>query len=189
MNQTSSGTDGKDTTIGDRIAIGVETPLQYGDLRTEFEIGLNTRAKIKSSPKSNLSEVMNVKADNTTYMLNTYYDYKMGTKLTPYVGFGFGIANMNVKFNYDSVLAPGQYMKGELETNNFTYNLGIGVSYVASEKISVDVGYRYTNFGVVKGPIKYNEKIGADSFQSSYVISHSKFSSQEVLCGVRYNFN
>jgi opacity protein-like surface antigen len=186
----TEGTDDDDA-FGDKIAVGMETALPSGKLRTELEIGLNTKVRTISKAKGYEEEVTKAETDNITYMLNAYYDFNTGTKFTPYFGFGLGIANINSKIKYDSVALEGQNTRGDTETNNFAYNLGIGIGYAVNERISVDFGYRYTDFGTVEEPAKYTEGvIGKEgvSFKESYVLTHSKFSAQEVLLGIRYSF-
>ncbi|MDR0571467.1 MAG: outer membrane beta-barrel protein [Rickettsiales bacterium] len=182
------GTSDSDMGIGNRVAVGFETLLDMGKMRTEFEVGLSPKIKVKVVSKKQMEEVMYARSRSMTYTLNAYYDFETRTIFTPYVGFGIGIANINAKYNYDSVIIDGQYMKGKVETNNFTYNFGIGVSCAIDEQIFIDFGYRHTNFGTVEGPIKYKEYDYGSVFDLDYVITHSKVSSNEILLGLRYSF-
>jgi opacity protein-like surface antigen len=182
------GTDEDDSVFGDKVAIGFETLLVKGKARTEFEIGFRNKAKIGSAAKDHPKEISNVQFEIVTYMLNAYYDFTTVKKFTPYVGFGFGIANIDTKINYDSALVQGQWIKGNTEVNNFAYNFGTGVNYALNDALSIDFGYRYTNLGNMEGHALYNEFVSSNNFKKSYVISHSKISSQEILLGARYNF-
>jgi opacity protein-like surface antigen len=176
-----------DESMGSRIAIGLSAPFGVGIVRTEFEIGLNTKTKMKIVSEKHAEEVMYVRSRNTTYMFNTYYDFETGTEFTPYLGFGLGIANVKSKHKYESVITEGQYMRGKVKVNNFACSLGFGVNYAFDETLSIDLGYRYTHFGSVEGPIRFKEFNSGSVFDLDYAIVHSKVSSQDILFGLRYS--
>ena len=94
-----------------------------------------------------------------TAMANCYYDIKTSTDVTPYVMGGMGIANLD----------SGD---GWVNDTGFAWQLGAGVGIKASDKITVDIGYRYLKSDGVK------DIDGEDI----------KWHSQSVLAGIRYDF-
>lgn len=72
--------------------------------------------------------------ESTGYNLlgNLWYDVETGTAFTPYVGGGAGWA-------YDVVAND----LAEMYISGFTYQLGAGVRFAATDTIALDLGYRY----------------------------------------------
>jgi opacity protein-like surface antigen len=75
--------------------------------------------------------------DTTTLMVNVYYDFDTGTKLTPYVGLGLGW--MNVELTY----RPGDVGVIRDDDNVFAYQLIGGLNYEVNDRFSVFTSYRY----------------------------------------------
>ncbi len=78
--------------------------------------------------------------ESQSIMLNAYYDINTGTKLTPYVGAGFGYANVEGKLSIEGE-------SDSVDDNNFAWQIGAGSSYALNEKILLDAGYRYVDYG------------------------------------------
>ena len=105
-------------------------------------------------------------------MLNVFYDFDTGTKFTPYIGGGIGIAHLKVKIRTDE----GKVSKSD---NSFAYQLGAGVAYAVTDSIALDLSYRYTDSGsmtVREYSLEDADKTKIDS------------TAQEILFGVRYTF-
>jgi opacity protein-like surface antigen len=193
FNQTdvNKGTKENDNAFGNRLAAGIEFPIDsiYGAVRAELEWGVNTNAKVKS----NLKEVNGVAVSGSaigtaielkshTFGLNAYYDFDIGSGFKPYVGAGVGFAH--VKSNSAAYGMPANYaISGESSTNTFIWNVGGGVSYDLTDALALDIAYRYSDFGKVSGDLLYNE-----NGLNSTIVGKSKISSHEVLLGVRYSF-
>lgn len=94
-----------------------------------------------------------------TAMANCYYDIKTSTSITPYVMGGMGIANLD----------SGD---GWVNDTGFAWQLGAGVGIKASDKVTVDIGYRYLK------PEDIKDVDGQDI----------KWHSQSILAGIRYDF-
>ena len=95
-----------------------------------------------------------------SYMFNVYYDFSPYTWFTPYLQAGIGATNLEYKFSYDD--GRDSYKK-----HNFTWVLGGGISAKMTNRLNIDVGYRYYDMG----------KIG-----------DGKVHNQEIYGGVRYVF-
>ena len=87
--------------------------------------------------QSSISDfIVPVDLQSTGYNLlgNLWYDVDTGTSFTPYIGGGVG-------YGYDVVTGDGS--SDELNTSGFLYQLGAGVRFAATDKIGLDLGYRY----------------------------------------------
>ncbi|MBP5398881.1 MAG: porin family protein [Alphaproteobacteria bacterium] len=81
--------------------------------------------------------------DYSSYMFNVYFDLAPYTWFTPYVNAGVGITHMEYNFTY----ADGS---SSYEENNFTWSVGGGLSAKMTNKLNLDVGYRYFDYGKIK---------------------------------------
>jgi len=73
-------------------------------------------------------------------MGNAFFDLQTDTDLTPYIGGGLGMACLNDRINVDNSSSKGNRW-------NFAWNAGGGVAWGLSEKIALDLGYRYVDLG------------------------------------------
>ena len=171
---------------GFNAAVGVSTKLPYGAVRGEFEFGY------KHGIKDNYTDAEGVangatsilKADIETYMFNLYYDIDTGTKLTPYVGAGIGLAHIDAKSSYDHPGAAYSYVN-ESDTK-FAWQLSAGAAYALTDNLAVDLGYRYTDLGSIKGNSDFMDaQTGA---VAAPLNMKADFESHEVMLGARYTF-
>ena len=160
-----------------RAAVG----LRFCDFRIEAEYGygnyamsgnwaLNTKNGVVGSYPPNLSypSTYTLKSRVQTVMLNAYYDINTGTKFTPYVGAGIGYSHLKAKI-HDVDFSESK------SDNNFTWQIGAGVSYAMTDNIALDAGYRYTD----AGDVKFYTEDGVNKFEAQ---------SHEFLLGARYTF-
>ena len=91
---------------------------------------------------------------------NVWYDFRAGERLRPYVGFGLGMANMELNGSDDDV---------------FMGQLGAGVNYHLTPRLVMDAGYRYA---VSEDP----------EFASSGSKLETEYEAQSLMIGLRYNF-
>ena len=154
-----------------------------------YDFGTNVRAEAEISYKANdtseLKNGNNVTAYNSTitalnFMANAYYDihalHSFG--VMPYAGGGVGVTRLS---NSNGVLAgsrDGVVLAGGTESNDtvFAYQVGAGVAYDVSSKVTMDVGYRY--FGT--SDAKFNDNASG--------IVTMKYDSHNILAGLRYKF-
>ncbi len=99
--------------------------------------------------------------DQTSYMLNGYWDLSPTTWFTPYFSAGVGFTELEYSFNYQ-----GQGSDSYKETN-FTWSLGGGISAKMTNRLNLDIGYRYFDM---------------DEIEDTKVTSH------EIYFGARYVF-
>ena len=180
----------KDDVWGLRLAAGAAAPVKYGQIRGEVELGWNDDAKDSNSFAFKVKDTYNHKfaTELSVYsaMLNVYYDIDTGTKLTPYVGGGIGMARLKNKTRVTGTTPAGDLDLGSSESeNNFAWNIGAGVAYAVNDKVSVDAGYRYTDYGNVKESVSQAVPglgVPLDVNGKYDVTSH------EFLIGARYSF-
>ena len=181
----------KDDAWGLRLAAGAATPVKYGRLRGELEFGWNDDAKDSNNFDFKVTNKYTHKfaTELSVYsaMVNVYYDIDTGTKFTPYVGGGIGYAHLKNKTKVAGVSDFGDISSSSSESeNNFAWNLGAGVAYALNDKISIDAGYRYTDYGNVKESVSQSVKgltKGALNVDGKYDVT-----SHEFLIGARYAF-
>ena len=170
-----------DNIIGGALAAGYDFHGGYSyPIRLELEVGMHDKVKYSEKPTGQTNAKIGYEIDVATLFANIYFDYHNKTDLTPYIGGGLGMARLKATTKlsgFSPYLAP--MLKddgfGKSETTwNFAWNVGVGVAYTMTESISLDLGYRYADFGsmtIVKG---INDKYD--------ITGH------EVLLGARFSF-
>lgn len=148
-----------DNTWGASVAYGVKT----GPIRTELELNWNDDAN------KNL-EGDKVEVESNSVMLNAYYDIETGTKVTPYVGVGIGMAHNKV--------SAEDY---NLSENDFAWQVGVGTSVAITKSLDFDMGYRYKDNGSAKKTTKEN---GGNLL----IKDRLDVTSHNVYAGFRYSF-
>ena len=181
----------KDNVWGVRAAYGLMTPVKYGKLRGEIELGANDKAKENNQFDFTITNTYrhNFEIETTVYsaMFNLYYDIDTGTKFTPYIGGGVGYARVKSKAKvYGSTPYGDINMSSTSHDNNFAWQLGFGVSYAVNDKWDIDLGYRYSDYGNAKDSIASSIIPGLDSVL--YADADYSITSHEIMLGVRYSF-
>lgn len=151
-----------DNVYGGSLAYGIKT----GAVRTELELNIRSKAEKKYTEGKNSWKNS---LENNSLMLNAYYDIDTGTKFTPYVGAGIGMARLKAK------IADSDGVSFSKNKTSFAWQIGAGVSYAMTDNLSLDAGYRYVDSGDVT--IKNEDE--KYKFESN---------SHEFLLGLRYSF-
>ena len=144
-----------DNIWGGSVAYGIKA----GAVRTELELNIHVKAE-KTDPEGWIYSL-----ENNSIMLNAYYDIDTGTKFTPYVGAGIGMAHLKAKDD-----------DWHNSKTTFAWQAGAGVSYAMTDNLALDLGYRYNDYGDVTLDCGDDAK---EKFEST---------SHEFLFGVRYTF-
>lgn len=110
-----------------------------------------------------------------SFMLNGYYDLENPTIFKPYVGAGVGMAKMKYQAKYTDFADPDFNSSNSFSKNKFAYSLMAGVGAEISKNITLDVGYRYTDYGSFSKDIE-GDKLKFDT------------KAHQILAGVRYSF-
>ncbi|MBO4285279.1 MAG: porin family protein [Alphaproteobacteria bacterium] len=180
----------KDNVFGLRLATGVDAPLNYGNLRSEIEFGYNGKAKDSNKfdfvIHNPYEHKYSLETSVWSAMVNFYYDFNTNTNFMPYVGAGLGYAHISAKSNvYGTVLTNTLDLTEKVSKGSFAWNVGVGASYGLTQNIFLDAGYRYTNYGRVKGS-KTTDIIGLG--KPLHTKGKFKVDSHEALVGLRFVF-
>jgi len=122
-----------------------------GMFRVEGEIGYRTvdidEVTITGFPPVSIPG----DASALTFMVNGYYDHEMGSKLTPYVGFGMGLADTDVEI-------VGVSVGGDTE---FAYQFMLGAGYEVAPNVVLTGGYRFFGIADSGSPDTHEFNLGA----------------------------
>ena len=144
---------------------------------------LKYKRNIPSEKNSTIIPKYKQKVNIQTGMVNLFYDITTYQKLTPYIGFGLGYAKINPnKASLSTKAAETLYVSNKSE--NLTYALMGGLSINMTDRINVDIGYKFQAFGKAKGFSKYEflNAINSLSPKSFKIKTHNG------TIGVRYSF-
>lgn len=147
-----------------------------------------------TAPAINGTESIDAEYSATSFIVSGYYDLPTLGKFTPYVGAGVGLGriNYNETREFTCVADASETCRfpagtqGETTTQTLTrneefwalaYQLSAGAAYRVTDKLSVDVGYSYTDFE------------GGDdlSYDDGTAIDDDGFAIHQVRAGVRYD--
>jgi outer membrane autotransporter protein len=120
-----------------------------------------------------------IKADVGTQSLfvNAYFDIHNSSPVTPYVGLGVGYAVVSTDLEGNIDIEGKSYKFRQSETEvGFAWNMGAGAAWAINDSLSLDLGYRYADFGTTEE--KY----------LGYDIGDLKTTAHEVLLGLRFSF-
>lgn len=109
-------------------------------------------------------------------MANVIKDFDFGSRVTPYLGLGAGLASANISasgYQYGNVTDP--YNSYDDSAKNFAWNALAGLTFEMSEKWDFDIGYRYF---MIPDP----------EWGSSGQLRGSDYQSHDVFAQFRYNF-
>lgn len=127
---------------------------RYGYFRTELEYVWRDESSIKSNLAGYEFEV-------ASYMWNVYWDLSPYTWFTPYFSAGIGVSKLEIHHT------PFNRPTFTTSHEKFTWSLGGGLSAQVTNRLNLDVGYRFYDFG---------------KFDRTNVKAH------EIYGGVRYVF-
>lgn len=156
-----------DTEFDTGLAFGAALGYDFNKFRVEGEISYqqNEIDKIGSQ-----GVIYDATGDTTvlSFLMNGYYDFINSSAFTPFVSAGLGVAQ--VEFNNFNISRFG-FSGSSDEDTVFAYQIGMGVGYAVTEKVTIDLKYRY--FGTE---------------DSEYDTIEAEFASHNFLFGIRVNF-
>ena len=173
---TASDSDLTDSTVpGVTINTEFDTGLtlaaalgyDFNRFRVEGEISYQTNDVDKIGAQGVFFDATG-DATALSFLINGYYDFVNRSAFTPYISAGLGFAQ--VEFNNLNISGSGFPGSSDDDTV-YAYQIGIGVGYAVTEKVTIDVKYRY--FGTE---------------DSEYDTTEAEFASNNFLFGVRVYF-
>ena len=148
-----------DAGFGVSFALGA----RFDSFRVEGEMKYTGGAEYTDSAYGYELEVTN---SRFSIMLNGYYDFDLPNNFGVYVGAGFGLG-MN-SLSSDLTDSYGYTTSDKTKDTLFVYQLGFGVSYALTNKVTLDLGYKYG---------------GTSESEDEFTIEN-----HEISMGVRYEF-
>lgn len=161
--------------IGDSAGVSMKTGYSFNgvlgiaipvtaecNIRPEIEFGYKA-ADYDQFKYHGAQAKLNGDAHVLSGMANVYFDINTGTAVTPYIGGGIGIANVNVS---NATGASGVLAWTKDDDTVFAYQGGVGAKFSVSKHIALDLGYRYfvadeATFGAIKSDFQaHNVQIG-----------------------------
>ncbi|MCL2331025.1 MAG: outer membrane beta-barrel protein [Proteobacteria bacterium] len=175
-----------DNGFGVKLAFGgsANMPEIFGRIRIEAEYADNGAF---ITPVA--SEGGNVLFDtkNTTMFGNVYYALATGTRFSPYVGAGLGLTRFASGVNFSSGAFNAQMAASEYK---FAWNVGAGLSMYLARGVSVDLGYRFSDFGrfVADLDVSRYAVSGGNVLNGVVLRNHVNmdFLAHEIILGIRY---
>ena len=175
------------------LAIGYDFKQAYDvPIRTEFEYTWRGKhEKYKTTETDGDTIDITTKLGAQSFFLNAYFDIYNSTPVTPYIGAGLGLARVSGEYedNQREVglgnhpMNPNPFKTSETKTN-FAWNIGAGVAWKITDLISMDLGYRYADFGKVG--CTATGTYGPYDIMGGLV--DSRATTHEVLLGLRFTF-
>ena len=111
----------------------------------------------------------------TAVMANLYYDIDLGVPFSPYVGFGIGVAVVDVDSNKSANVLIVNDSSAE-----FAWNVMVGGTLAISDIVDLSLGYRYVG-------ITY-PKLDATLVEVGTGTIKAEIEAHEIVLGIRYNF-
>lgn len=153
-------------------------------LPSNFRVDLTAgyRPGFEVSSQESLSGVSaTAKADIRSWALlaNVYYDIPTGTRFSPYLGGGVGVA-FNRLETVTYRFGAAEFTEEGKSKTSFAWTLAAGVGFAATDNISIDLGYRYIDLGEIR--TSGDSSLGAVNPVDADLKAH------EVKIGARYRF-
>ena len=149
------------------LALGAALGYDFNRFRVEGEISYQKNDVDKISAPGVFLDGTGESAA-LSFLINGYYDFINHSAFTPYISVGLGFAQ--VEFNDLDISGLG-FSGSNDEDTVFAYQVGLGVGYAVTQKVTIDVKYRY---------------FGAQD--SEYDTTKAEFASNNFLFGMRINF-
>ncbi|MBR1825690.1 MAG: porin family protein [Alphaproteobacteria bacterium] len=141
--------------LGGSAAFGFMLPFNYRSMRMEVEYTQNQKAEKTVKAQKSAPDI-DASVETKAVFLNMYYDFQSTSAWVPYIGGGIGGAKLESAVAEESA-----------DKSTFAWNVGCGLQYRMSRHGSLDLGYRYVDYGNFKrnhnDTYKYleNDKIDA----------------------------
>ena len=144
--------DISDNVLGGAFAFGLANKTPAGTFRAEIEYNKNSSTEKDHNVRFidyNYGYFVDGKAkfeiESQALMLNTYYNFETGTRISPFIGAGIGISHIK-----GSLKMPYYDISESMKKTNFAWQAGLGISLNLTDNFAIDTGYRYFDYGNFK---------------------------------------
>jgi len=149
------------------LALGVAVGYGFANnTRVEGEIAYQKNDLARYIEPGAAAVAVTGDTSSLALLVNGYYDFKNNSPFTTFITAGIGMAKVSVS----DISGGGLTIRGDDDTV-FAYQVGAGVGYAVTDKVTVDVKYRY--------------------FATSdphFEISTAEYSSHNIYAGIRVGF-
>ena len=76
--------------------------------------------------------VVDIDMEVWSFLVNCYYDIQTDSPVTPFIGGGIGVANVDLNVQGDSA-----------DATVFAYQASAGIGYAVNDSVTIELGYRY----------------------------------------------
>ncbi len=161
-----------------RYDVPVRLDIEYA-MRKQWQGNANVEVNYASVSTVEIVNKLNV----NTLMLNAFYDFHNSSRFTPYVMAGAGLAFIN------SNIEVKEGTQGLSSTENFTqfaWQVGAGVGIEITPRVTLDIGYKYLNFGAFDYAVENFVTAMGPSYRNTDLSNVG--SAHEIAVGLRYTF-
>ncbi|MBN2428386.1 MAG: porin family protein [Deltaproteobacteria bacterium] len=151
------------------------------NLRAEIEYFYRDTFEYNKRPTNDGIANANQELKTQTLMAQVFYDIPNRTPLTPSVFAGAGIAYHETDADAQLLIAPFFTYQGSNSETEFAWNIGLGAGYALTDRMAIDLMYRYISLGEVEW--KNNRTDGGDMGGAEADIT-----ANEILVSIRYSF-
>lgn len=124
-----------DTGYGLSMAIGNDLPEYRFELEVAYRLADLEEISVPALPTLPAQGEIS----SAAIMANYYKDFDTPNALAPFIGFGFGIANID--FEVDDIIGVAVNESGD--DTVFAYQIALGAIYKINEKLIAELSYRY----------------------------------------------
>jgi hypothetical protein len=157
-------------------AAGWAIPRPCGGMRLEGEFLAREPMEVRDSDP--LVGTLEIAArDGWSTMVNLWRDVDMTDRLAVYGGGGVGAGGYRLTFSGN---APGASVAGSTQVASFAWQAGGGIAYAVTDRITLDLGYRFLSFEPGSGELLVTNSAG--TVQDTYA---TQFMANELLLSVR----
>jgi OOP family OmpA-OmpF porin len=122
----------------------------------------------------------------TSLMVNAYWDFNRDGGWQPYVGVGVGAAEVEASASRgDPVPPPFDFIGFDEKDTGFAYQAMVGVNIPMSERLSLDLGYRY----FAAPDLEYDGVYTTDSNTLDDIALAADYDHHAVTLGIRWQFS
>ncbi len=169
---------------GDAGMGSVAYGLKAGYLRVEAEGNATSATRKKRQFLSTVYSDVNTTTNISTLsaMFNAYLELPVEFPLRPYIGAGVGMAHIRARFK---TLADDNVKSARANGNHFAWQVGAGIAYDITPYWTVDVGYRFLNYGNIVKKITDYSASGLNNKLGDLRVDAKVYN---AYVGVRYTF-
>jgi opacity protein-like surface antigen len=168
----SFSTDVYDFKMKDGFTVGAAVGSYVADgVRLERELSYSRNSNKSARFGNDDFRAQSGRMSGLFMMTNMWKDFRVSERFQPYVGGGLGVALLSGEG--DGYSSPYDF-SGELA---FAVQAGAGVRYGISDKLALDVGYRY------RAAMDASQRGGVDGFEGAF-----SYSTHTLQAGLTYAF-